>query len=57
MKKIRSKGQQPSNEDIIKYASLFENELTLDSLSRQQLIALCQILGYIINISTLNGWI
>lgn len=54
MKKIRSKGQQPSNEDIIKYASLFENELTLDSLSRQQLIALCQILGIIINISTLN---
>ena len=45
MKKIRSKGEQPSNDEIIKFASLFENELTLDNLSRQQLIALCQILG------------
>lgn len=44
MKKIRSKGEQPTNEDIMKYSSLFENELTLDNLSRQQLIALCQIL-------------
>ncbi|CAF0840856.1 unnamed protein product [Brachionus calyciflorus] len=44
MKKIRTKGEQPSNEEILKYSSLFENELTLDNLSRQQLIALCQIL-------------
>ena len=28
----------------MKYSSYFENELTLDNLSRQQLIALCQIL-------------
>lgn len=44
MKKIRSKGEQPSSEEILKYSSLFENELTLDNLNRQQLIALCQIL-------------
>lgn len=44
MKKIRSKGVQPSSEEILKYSSLFENELTLDNLTRQQLIALCQIL-------------
>lgn len=45
MKKVRSKGEQPTNEEIIKFGSLFENELTLDNLSRQQLIALCKILG------------
>jgi LETM1 and EF-hand domain-containing protein 1 len=44
MKKIRSKGVQPTTDDILKYSALFENELTLDNLSRQQLIALCQIL-------------
>jgi LETM1 and EF-hand domain-containing protein 1 len=44
MKKVRSKGEQPTNEEIMKYSSLFENELTLDNLTRQQLIALCQIL-------------
>lgn len=44
MKKVRSKGQQPTNDEIMKYSSLFENELTLDNLKRQQLIALCQIL-------------
>lgn len=51
MKKIRSKGEPPSNEEIMKYSSLFENELTLDNLSRQQLIAICQIL----EISTLGN--
>ena len=44
MKKIRSKGEQPSSEQILRFSSLFENELTLENLSRQQLIALCQIL-------------
>ena len=45
MKKIRSDGVQPSNEEIMKFSSLFENEMTLDNLNRQLLIALCQILG------------
>jgi LETM1 and EF-hand domain-containing protein 1 len=44
MKKIRTKGEQPTTDEIMKYSSLFENELTLNNLSRQQLIALCQIL-------------
>jgi LETM1 and EF-hand domain-containing protein 1 len=44
MIKVRTNGQQPTNEEIMKYSSLFENELTLENLSRQQLIALCQIL-------------
>jgi LETM1 and EF-hand domain-containing protein 1 len=44
MKKIRTKAEQPTSEEIMKYSSLFENELTLDNLNRQQLIAVCQIL-------------
>lgn len=41
---IRSSGTQASNEDIIKYSKLFKNELTLDSMSRLQLVALCRLL-------------
>ncbi|XP_058448521.1 mitochondrial proton/calcium exchanger protein isoform X2 [Malaya genurostris] len=33
-----------TNEDIIKYSKLFEDEITLDSLSRLQLQALCRVL-------------
>jgi len=44
MKKVRTKGEQPTSEEILKFSSLFENELTLDNLSRNLLIALCQIL-------------
>ncbi|XP_062554975.1 mitochondrial proton/calcium exchanger protein isoform X2 [Armigeres subalbatus] len=33
-----------TNEDIIKYSKLFEDEITLDSLSRPQLQALCRVL-------------
>lgn len=43
-KKIRSSGGTPSNEEIIKFSTLFEDEITLDSLSRQQLTALCRVL-------------
>ncbi|EDV20787.1 uncharacterized protein TRIADDRAFT_60795 [Trichoplax adhaerens] len=41
---IRSSGTQASNEDIIKYSKFFKNELTLDSMSRLQLVALCRLL-------------
>lgn len=44
MKQVRSKGEPPTNEDIMKYSTLFENEMTLDNLNRSLLIALCQIL-------------
>lgn len=43
-KRIRSSGEAPSNEEIIKFSTLFEDEITLDSLSRQQLTALCRVL-------------
>uniref|UniRef100_A0AAG5CYV3 Mitochondrial proton/calcium exchanger protein n=1 Tax=Anopheles atroparvus TaxID=41427 RepID=A0AAG5CYV3_ANOAO len=32
-----------SNEEIMKFSKLFEDEITLDSLSRQQLQALCRV--------------
>lgn len=43
-KKIKTSGEVPSNEEIIKFSTLFEDEITLDSLSRQQLTALCRVL-------------
>ncbi|XP_051168793.1 mitochondrial proton/calcium exchanger protein [Leptopilina boulardi] len=42
--KVRSTGSVASNEEIIKFSKVFEDEITLDSLSRQQLIALCRVL-------------
>ncbi|XP_057378491.1 mitochondrial proton/calcium exchanger protein-like [Daphnia carinata] len=41
---IRSSGQQASNEEILRFSKLFEDEITLDSLSRPQLTALCRVL-------------
>lgn len=42
--KIRSSGEQASNEDIIRFSKLFEDDITLDSLNRPQLMALCKLL-------------
>ncbi|EZA48684.1 hypothetical protein DMN91_001841 [Ooceraea biroi] len=42
--KIRSTGAVATNEEIMKFSKLFEDEITLDSLSRPQLIALCRVL-------------
>lgn len=43
-KKLRSSGEQATSEEILKFSKLFEDEITLDSLSRQQLIAICKVL-------------
>uniref|UniRef100_A0A8C4TFQ1 Mitochondrial proton/calcium exchanger protein n=1 Tax=Erpetoichthys calabaricus TaxID=27687 RepID=A0A8C4TFQ1_ERPCA len=40
----RNSGERPSNEEIIRFSKLFEDELTLDNLSRPQLVALCKLL-------------
>ncbi|XP_046366268.1 mitochondrial proton/calcium exchanger protein-like isoform X1 [Haliotis rufescens] len=45
MNKIRSEGIRPSTDDIIKFSKLFEDEMTLDNLSHQQLQALCRVLS------------
>lgn len=42
--KVRETGAIASNEEIMKFSKLFEDEITLDSLSKPQLIALCRVL-------------
>lgn len=43
-KKLRSSGERASSDEILKFSKLFEDEITLDSLSRQQLTAICKVL-------------
>lgn len=43
-KQVRSSGEQATNDQIIRFSKLFEDELTLDSLQRAQLTALCRVL-------------
>lgn len=42
--KIRETGEHATSEEIIKFSKLFEDEITLDSLTRPQLTALCRLL-------------
>ncbi|XP_071579036.1 mitochondrial proton/calcium exchanger protein isoform X2 [Temnothorax nylanderi] len=42
--KVRTTGTVATNEEIMKFCKVFEDEITLDSLSRPQLIALCRVL-------------
>uniref|UniRef100_A0A8D8S7J7 Mitochondrial proton/calcium exchanger protein n=1 Tax=Cacopsylla melanoneura TaxID=428564 RepID=A0A8D8S7J7_9HEMI len=42
--KVRSKGVDTSTADIMKFSRLFQDEITLDSLTREQLQALCRVL-------------
>jgi len=41
---VRTSGERATNEEIMKFSKLFEDEITLDSLSRPQLTALCRVL-------------
>ncbi|KAG8745569.1 hypothetical protein FRC10_007747 [Ceratobasidium sp. 414] len=43
--KVRSTGEPPSTEEIIKVAKLFDTDLTLDNLSRPQLVSICRYMG------------
>lgn len=38
-------GAEVSNDELVKFASLFNDELTLDNLDRVQLVSMCQLLG------------
>jgi LETM1 and EF-hand domain-containing protein 1 len=38
-------GAEVSNADLIRFASLFNDELTLDNLDRVQLVSMCTLLG------------
>lgn len=42
--RVRKSGSHATNEEIIKFSKLFEDEITLDSLNRPQLLALCRVL-------------
>ncbi|KAL6755050.1 LETM1-like protein-domain-containing protein [Haematococcus lacustris] len=44
LKKVRS-GQEVENAEIIRFARLFNDELTLDNLERLQLVSMCQFVG------------
>ncbi|PVD29946.1 hypothetical protein C0Q70_09207 [Pomacea canaliculata] len=45
VEKIRSQGIRPTTEEIMHFAKLFEDEITLDNLSHQQLQAVCRVLN------------
>lgn len=42
--KLRTAGERATPEEILRFSKLFEDEITLDSLSRQQLSAICKVL-------------
>jgi len=44
VEKTRTEGNPPSNGEIMKYSKLFEDDLTLESLTPGQLKALCRIM-------------
>ncbi|KAG4068549.1 hypothetical protein HA402_004890 [Bradysia odoriphaga] len=49
--KLRTAGELATPEEILKFSKLFEDEITLDSMTRPQLIAICRVL----DVSTLGG--
>lgn len=44
-RKVRNTGETPSPEDIIRVAKLFESEITLDNLTRPQLVSVCRYMN------------
>lgn len=42
--RLRTAGNMASTQEIMKFSKLFEDEITLDSLNRPQLMALCRVL-------------
>lgn len=44
-KKVRSSGESPSQEDVVNICRIFKDDLTLDNLSRPQLVAMCRYLN------------
>ncbi|KAJ2340036.1 LETM1 domain-containing protein ylh47 [Coemansia sp. RSA 2673] len=43
--KIRSSSEKVSTSDLVRVAHIFEDELTLDNLSRPQLVSICRFMG------------
>lgn len=43
--KVRSSGESPSKEDVVNICRIFKDDLTLDNLSRPQLVAMCRYMN------------
>ncbi|KAI1857111.1 hypothetical protein JX265_011312 [Neoarthrinium moseri] len=44
-RKLRATGEQPTTEDVIKVCKIFRDDLTLDNLSRPQLVSMCRYMN------------
>ncbi|KAK8186407.1 LETM1-like protein-domain-containing protein [Phyllosticta citribraziliensis] len=44
-RKIRTTGESPTQADVIKVCQIFKDDLTLDNLSRPQLVAICRYMN------------
>jgi len=44
-RKVRSTGETPTREDVIKVCKIFRDDLTLDNLSRPQLVSMCRYMN------------
>ena len=44
-RKVRATGEKPTTEDVIKVCKTFKDDLTLDNLSRPQLVSMCRYLN------------
>lgn len=44
-RKLRATGETPTDEDVIKVCQIFKDDLTLDNLSRPQLVSMCRYLN------------
>lgn len=44
-RKLRATGEEPTKADIIKVCKLFKDDLTLDNLSRPQLVGICRYMS------------
>lgn len=44
-RKLRSTGETPTSEDVIKVCKIFKDDVTLDNLSRPQLVSMCRYLN------------
>ncbi|KAI2603828.1 LETM1-domain-containing protein [Hypoxylon fragiforme] len=44
-RKLRATGEQPSADDVIKVCKAFKDDVTLDNLSRPQLVSMCRYLN------------
>lgn len=44
-RKVRSTGEAPTNEDVIKVCKVFRDDMTLDNLSRPQLVSMCRYMN------------